>query len=172
MKQLHPQPLCAADFADFGQVIECAGAQRWLINGGTTERFNDLARIEPGPGGRAIVSIFRSQPRRFPLSIAMLERHPLGSQAFVPLHAGPYLVVVASSVPRSGLPGALSAFVAQGGQGVNYAPGVWHHPLIAVGAVSDFLVVDRQGAGANCDEFTLAEAVSLVFAPPEPAPAD
>lgn len=163
MKRLIAQPLRAAAFAAFGEVIECAGARRLLINGGTTERFHDLARIDPGPGGRAIVSIFRGQPRTFPLTIAMLERHPLGSQAFVPLHARPYLVVVAPCEPGSGLPGAPQAFVARGGQGVNYAPGVWHHPLIAVGEVSDFLVIDRQGEGANCDEFMLPEALALSF---------
>jgi ureidoglycolate lyase len=164
MTLLRPQPLAAANFAAFGEVIECAGAKRLLINGGTTERFHDLARIDPGPAGRAIVSIFRGQPREFPLTISMVERHPLGSQAFVPLQARPYLVVVAESDAQSGLPGALHAFVAQGGQGVNYAPGVWHHPLIAVGAVSDFLVIDRQGDGANCDELALAKPVSLLFA--------
>lgn len=170
MSALRPQPLSAAAFAAFGEVIECAGAQRLLINGGTTERFNDLARIDPGAGGRAIVSIFRGQPRGFPLAISMLERHPLGSQAFYPLDARPYLVVVAPSDCERGLPGRAHAFLARGDQGVNYAPGVWHHPLIAVGAVSDFLVIDRQGAGNNCDEFVLPAPLSLVFDPADLAP--
>ena len=121
----------------------------------------DLAKIEPGDGGRAIVSIFRGQPRSFPMTIAMMERHPLGSQAFVPMQNRPYLVVVAESLVGSKKPGRVHAFIARGDQGVNYATGVWHHPLIAVDEVCDFLVVDRQGEGHNCDEFTLAQALSL-----------
>jgi ureidoglycolate lyase len=161
IRRLLPRPLTAEAFAPFGDVIECAGATHFPINGGTTERFHDLARIEPGAGGRVIVSIFRGQPRTYPFEIAMVERHPLASQAFVPLHGRPYLVVVAESV--AGVPGPLHAFVARPEQGVNYAPGVWHHPLLVVGEVSDFLVIDRQGEGPNCDEVLLAEPALLEF---------
>ena len=161
MIALRPQPLTAEAFAPFGDVIQCEGARHFPINGGTTERYHDLAKIEPGDGGRAIVSIFRGQPRSFPLPIAMMERHPLGSQAFVPMQNRPYLVVVAESLADSKEPGKVHAFIARGDQGVNYAAGVWHHPLIAVDEVSDFLVVDRQGEGHNCDEFTLDQALSL-----------
>jgi len=163
MNLLRPLPLTARAFAPFGEVIQCEGAQHFPINADTTERFHDLARIEPGADGRVIVSIFRAQPRDFPFSIAMLERHPLGSQAFMPLQGRPYLVVVAESNPLTAEPGALHAFVARGDQGVNYSPGVWHHPLIAVGEVSDFLVIDRQGDGLNCDEFALPEVAWLEF---------
>ena len=160
MNTLHAVPLTAAAFAPFGEVIEVEGARHFPINGGTTERYHDLARIEPGAGGRAIVSIFRGQPRRFPLVIDMLERHPLGSQAFMPLQGRPYLVVVAAPGAQ---PGRLHAFVARGDQGVNYRPGTWHFPLIAVGEVSDFLVIDRQGDGANCDELRLTAPTSLAL---------
>ncbi|MBI3525897.1 MAG: ureidoglycolate lyase [Betaproteobacteria bacterium] len=163
MKLLQPQPLTAEAFAPFGEVIQCQGAQHFPINEGTTERFHDLARIEPGANGRAIVSIFRGQPRSFPLLIAMMERHPLGSQAFVPMQGQPYLVVVAE--PGAQAPGNLHAFLARGDQGVNYAPGVWHHPLIAVGEVSHFLVIDRQGDGSNCDEVILPEKMLLELPP-------
>lgn len=163
MMVLRPQPLTAVAFAPFGNVIECEGAQHFPINGGTTERYHDLAKIEPGEGGRAIVSIFRGQPRSFPMPIAMMERHPLGSQAFVPMQNRAYLVVVAESLAGSKEPGSVHAFIARGDQGVNYAPGVWHHPLIAVDEVSDFLVVDRQGEGRNCDEFTLTQALLLEY---------
>lgn len=161
MKPLRPRPLTADAFAPFGDVIQTEGAQHFSINGGNTERFHDLARIEPGQEGRAIVSIFRGQARSYPFPIAMVERHPLGSQAFMPLNGRPYLVVVAESLADGGGPGALHAFVARGDQGVNYAPGVWHHPLLAVGEVSDFLVIDRQGSGHNCDEVPLDEPVLL-----------
>lgn len=149
---LRVEPLTREAFAPFGEVIEASDAVRhFTINAGNTERYHDLARIEPGPEGRVIVSIFRGQPRALPFTVTMMERHPLASQAFVPLSGRPYLVVVAPAgeAPRVD---TLRVFLARGEQGVNYAPGVWHHPLLALEAVSDFLVVDRAGPGHNCDE--------------------
>lgn len=155
VQPLAVQPLSREAFAPFGEVIEASEAVRhFTINAGNTERYHDLARIEPGPDGRVIVSIFRGQPRTLPFTVSMMERHPLASQAFVPLSAKPYLVVVA---PAGEAPSAetLKVFLARGDQGVNYAPGVWHHPLLALEAVCDFLVVDRAGPGHNCDEVSL-----------------
>ncbi len=97
------------------------------------------------------------------MTIAMMERHPLGSQAFITVQNRPYLVVVAESVVNSKEPGRGHAFIARGDQGVNYATDLWHHPSIAVDEVSDFFLVDRQGDGHNCDEFTLAQALSLEY---------
>ncbi len=168
MNRLALQPLSTHAFAPFGDVLACEGARHYPINEGTTQRYHDLAHIDAGPQGRAIVSIFRGQPRSFPLPITMLERHPLGSQAFMPLQRRPYLVVVAEPGRQSSVPGRLHAFVAQGEQGVNYAPGVWHHPLIAVDQVSDFLVIDRAGPGNNCDEVRLAQGYLLEY--PQHAP--
>lgn len=155
---LRVEALERSAFAPFGDVIEASAAVRHFpINAGNTERYHDLAQIEPGPDGRAIVSIFRGQPRRLPFAVAMMERHPLGSQAFMPLSGRPYLVVVA---PAGAPPCAadLRVFLARGDQGVNYAPGVWHHPLLALGAVCDFLVIDRGGGTPNCDEVRLPGA--------------
>lgn len=149
MKPLPVEPLSRETFAPFGDVIEASEAVRhFSINAGNTERYHDLARLEPGDDGRMIVSIFRGQPRTLPFAVTMVERHPRGSQAFIPLNGRDYLVVVASA-PE---PAALRCFLARGDQGVNYAPGTWHHPLLALEAVSDFLVLDRSGPGANCDE--------------------
>ena len=159
--RLVPEPLTASAFAAFGDVIEASdAAHHFPINAGNTERYHDLARIEPGPGGHAIVSIFRGQPRPLPFEVTLMERHPLGSQAFVPLSGRPYLVVVA---PAGAVPSArdLRVFLARGNQGVNYARGVWHHPLLALDATSDFLVIDRAGDGPNCDEITLDEPASI-----------
>jgi len=158
------QALTAQAFAPFGQVLACEGARHYPINEGTTQRYDDLARIDAAPPGRVIVSIFRGQPRTFPLPITMLERHRLGSQTFVPLQGTPYLVVVAEPGSPDSVPGRLHAFHARGDQGVNYAPGVWHHPLIAVGQVSDFLVIDRRGDERDCDEAELAQAYLLEHA--------
>ncbi len=149
------QPLTREAFAPFGEVIEASdAAQHFTINAGNTERYHDLARIEPGPDGRVIVSLFRGQPRTLPFTVTMMERHPLASQAFIPMSGKPYLVVVA---PAGEPPKVedLKVFLARGDQGVNYATGVWHHPLLALEAVCDFLVVDRSGPGHNCDEVQL-----------------
>lgn len=152
---LTPQPLTREAFAPFGEVIEASDAVRhFTINVGNTERYHDLAQIEAGPDGKVIVSIFRGQPRTLPFSVEMMERHPLASQAFIPMSGKPYLVVVA---PAGAAPKAedLRVFLARGDQGVNYATGVWHHPLLALDTVCDFLVVDRSGSTPNCDEVIL-----------------
>jgi len=144
-------------FAAFGDVIETEDARHFPINGGNTERFHDLCRLEPGTDGHIIASIFRGQARPLPFTVSMMERHPLGSQAFMPLHGRSYLVVVAPAGPAPQLTD-LMAFLATGKQGVNYAPGVWHHPLLVLGQTSDFLVLDRAGPGGNCDEVLLDRA--------------
>ncbi len=158
------EPLTAEAFAPFGEVIEASDiAQHFPINGGNTERFHDLARLDPGVGGRVIASIFRGAPRALPFTVRLMERHPLASQTFMPLFdcgntgesGRPYLIVVA---PRGPAPVAeqLRCFLAQAHQGANYAAGVWHHPLLALYASSDFMVLDRDGPGDNCDEVVIA----------------
>lgn len=159
MRDLVPEPLTADAFAPFGEVIEASGrAEQIAINYGATTRFNDLADVEVGADGRAIVSIFRSRPLD-PVVLKVFERHPLGSQAFMPLQGRRYLVAVA---PRGDFdPAAVRVFRAAPGQGVNYARGVWHHYLLALEAESDFLVVDREGPGENLDELFLDEAQQI-----------
>lgn len=157
MKILSPQSLTAESFAVFGDVIEANDlVKHFTINGGNTERYHDLANIDVGEDGKVIVSIFRGQERQLPFTIEMMERHPKGCQTFIPMSGHPYLVVVA---PANEVPKAdnLSLFIARPNQGVNYAKGVWHHPLLALGGVSDFLVIDRSGPGNNCDEIQLEE---------------
>ncbi|PXW27672.1 ureidoglycolate lyase [Paraburkholderia caballeronis] len=154
------EPLTREAFAPFGDVIELAGAKQIPINLGTTIRYHDLAKIDVADeSGRPLVNVFRGQPRTLPFEVTMMERHPLGSQAFVPLNDRPYLVVVA---PAGDLdPAAIRAFVTSGWQGVNYAKGVWHHPLLALGEVSDFIVVDRGGDGLNLNEQDLPDSLWL-----------
>lgn len=152
MPALSIEPLSREAFRPFGEVIDTQDRDSFLINGDSTRRYHALARVELArPDDTAIISIFRAQARTLPLHIDMLERHPLGSQAFIPLHGQSYLVVVA---PPAGQPqpGCVRAFLARAGQGVNYACGVWHYPLIAL-SNGDFLVVDRSGTGNNCDEY-------------------
>ena len=154
------EPLTREAFAPFGDVIELEGAKQIPINLGTTIRYHDLAKIDVADeSGRPLVNVFRGQPRTLPFEVTMMERHPRGSQAFVPLNDRPYLVVVA---PAGDLdPAAIRAFVTSGWQGVNYAKGVWHHPLLALGEVSDFIVVDRGGDGLNLNEQDLPESLWL-----------
>ena len=155
MREIIPQPLTADAFAPFGDVIEASdSAEQIPINYGYTTRFHDLAGIEVGEG-RAIVSLFRALPLDPPL-LKIVERHPLGSQAFMPLNGRPYLVAVAPAGDFD--PTKLTVFRAGSHQGVNYARGTWHHFLLALGAESDFLVIDREGPGDNLDEIELAEA--------------
>ncbi|MBI3528470.1 MAG: ureidoglycolate lyase [Betaproteobacteria bacterium] len=148
---LEVRPLTRAGFARFGDVIETDGSRSFAINDGTAMRFNDLAQIDVSmQGGRTALSVFRGQPVRFPLQLSEVERHPLGSQAFVPVGVIPFLIVVAAD-GTDGRPGEPFAFLSNGRQGVNYARGVWHHPLLSLGGVSDFLVVERAGPSENCD---------------------
>ncbi|WP_288903366.1 ureidoglycolate lyase [uncultured Sneathiella sp.] len=146
------QPLTREAFAPFGDVIQTDGAENFLINEGSTIRFHDLANIETDPEGKVLVNIFRASPLDYPLAIRLVERHPKGSQAFVPLNNRPYLVLVAPK-GESVRPEDIRVFMAKGHQGVNYHVGTWHHPVLALEEVSDFLVIDRGGAGNNCDEF-------------------
>lgn len=153
------EPLTADAFAPFGQVIEADHARSFLINGGRTRRYDALALADCGADGTVALSIFRGTPWPSPIRIAMLERHPLGSQAFVPMERHPWLVVVA----QSAAPTACRAFLARGDQGIQIARGVWHHPLLALQPAHDFMVVDRKGPGNNLEEqhFKADETVLL-----------
>ena len=163
MRTIAPEPLTADAFAPFGDVIEATDAAEVIpINYGWTTRFNALADVAVGDG-RAIISIFRGKPLTPPV-LKVFERHPLGSQAFMPLSGRPFLVAVAPAGDFD--PAAVRVFRAKASQGVNYGKGTWHHFLLALEAESDFLVVDRDGAqGENLDEVELAEADWIAVAP-------
>ena len=145
------QPLTAEAFAPYGQVIERQGRASYAINEGSSQRFSDLAQLETDAQGRLALSIFRAQACSAPYALYCLERHPLGSQAFMPLFGQSFLVVVADP-PADALPRAqdLRVFLANGEQGINFQRGAWHHPLLAL-SDGDFLVADRLGPGENCD---------------------
>ena len=153
-------------FAAFGDVIAVAGSRHYTINDGYAERHHDLARVDVGEAdGRPLINIFRARPWLLPLRIAMVERHPLSSQAFMPLTPAPFLLVVAA--PGDALrPDGLRVFVTNGSQGVNYARGTWHHPVLALDRVTDFLVVDRGGPGENCDVVSFGDEAPTIDWPP------
>ena len=150
------RPLTREAFAEFGDVIDTDWANHYPINGGMTERYHDLAGIEViGRNARVLISIFRGKPYAFPLELKLVERHPLGSQAFIPLGGRPYLVVVCHDTADG--PGEPRAFVAGPSQGVNYPRNRWHAVLTPIGEPQDFLVVDRGGDGVNVGEHHFAE---------------
>jgi ureidoglycolate lyase len=164
-KSLEILPLTRSAFAPYGDVIEADPSTMRLINNGTTERFHALAEpVVVGQPERLIFNIFRGQPRRFPYEVGMMERHPYGSQSFVPLSGRPFLVGV--SQDEDGKPGPPRIFLARADQGVNYFADTWHHPLMALGEVSDFLVVDRDNTAANLEEFFFEEP--YLIAEPRP----
>ncbi|MDO8359708.1 MAG: ureidoglycolate lyase [Devosia sp.] len=156
MRPLTPEPLTRESFAPFGQVIETAGAHHYPINSGNCERFHDLARVElGGVHARPLISIIHGRHYALPLTVGMVERHPLGSQAFYPLSVHPFLAVVAPD--QSGIPGTPRAVVTGPGQGINIAMNTWHGVLTPLVADADFLCVDRGGEGNNLEEHFFAE---------------
>jgi len=152
---LLPETLTAAAFTPFGKVIEADPASAVEINSGFTTRFHALATAETD--ARTILSIFRGRPRA--MSVGMLERHPLGSQAFMPLGGRPWLAVVAETPD----PTQCRAFLCAGHQGLQYGANVWHHPLLVIGDAQDFLVVDRDGDGPNLQEVFFATPCQITI---------
>lgn len=151
MREIEIRPLTSTAFARFGEVIETEGARNFPINAGKCTRYHDLAKIETtGEKARPMISLLRGEPYALPLELKMVERHPLGSQAFIPLGGNPFLVVVAEETANG--PGEPLAFRTKPGQGVNIGRNVWHGILTPLDGVSDFAVVDRGGEGVNLEE--------------------
>ncbi|MBC7729764.1 MAG: ureidoglycolate lyase [Microbacteriaceae bacterium] len=163
-----PQALTDTVFAPFGRVLQVPadGQGGHAINQGTSQRFELVAdALLTAEAGRPVVSISRALARVLPLTLVAMERHPLGSQSFVPLGAARRfaLVVAAGRVPAEALGDHLQAFVSNGTQGVLLAPGTWHHGLLALDA-GDYLVLERRGDAVDCDLADLASPVRLAWA--------
>jgi ureidoglycolate lyase len=148
-REIAAAPLRAEVFAPFGEVLEATGAPDRIINQGLCGRFHDLATLDIAEG-RAGLSLFRPEARALPYRLEMVERHPLGSQAFLPMTRDPFLVVVAPD--ENGTPGRPRAFLTAPGQGINIARNVWHGVLTPLAADTLFAVIDRIGEGANLEE--------------------
>lgn len=161
MQTIKIQPLDAESFASFGEVIACKGNDFFHINDQHTERYHALAEAQTDV--KVGLSIFKNiQITEIPFEISMLERHPLGSQAFIPMQGQQFLIVVAPGLDheRPDL-NQIQAFITDGSQGVNYRAGTWHHPLLTLEAPSDFVVVDRIGTGPNCDVYSFPEKIRI-----------
>ncbi|SMX44876.1 ureidoglycolate lyase [Actibacterium lipolyticum] len=155
------QPLTAQAFAPFGDVLDCAGDPDKIINQGLCGRFHDRAQMDFGPDGRAGISLFKAQPRALPLTLDLMERHPDGSQAFIPMSEHPFLVITAPD--DGGKPGAPLAFLTSPGQGINFHRGTWHGVLTPLHAPGLFAVIDRIGNTPNLEEHTLTPHYTVQF---------
>ncbi|MEE4346901.1 MAG: ureidoglycolate lyase [Paracoccaceae bacterium] len=147
------RPLTAQNFAPYGDVLEAEGQADKIINQGFCGRWHDRASLDFGPDGRAGISIFKAEPRRLPYTLDLLERHPEGSQAFIPMSMTEWLVIVAEDAGPA--PGPIAAFIAAPGQGINLHRGTWHGVLTPLHAPGLFAVIDRIGTTPNLQEFPL-----------------
>ncbi|WOI56553.1 ureidoglycolate lyase [Palleronia sp. LCG004] len=154
------RPLDPEAFHAFGDVIDTSGAPDKVINQGLCGRFHDRARLDFGDG-HAGISLFDAVPRQMPYQLDLLERHPAGSQAFVPMSPDPFLVIVAED--EGDRPGRINAFVTAQGQAVNLLRGTWHGVLTPLGPSGLFAVIDRIGPGDNLEEYPLPRPVMVTL---------
>lgn len=153
-RTIAPLPLTSAAFGPFGDVLAAEGPPDRLINAGLCGRWHDRARLD-FDGGRAGISVLDAVPRRLPYAFTLVERHPLGSQAFLPMTLNPFLVIVAPD--QDGRPGNPMAFLAPPGFGVNLHRGTWHGVLTPLHGPGLFAVIDRIGDGLNLVEHHFPE---------------
>ena len=147
-KIIKPIPITKKDFIKFGDVISTKEIKALEINNGFAKRYDGIANLNTGSeNGETTISIFSALKRKFPMKIDMMEKHPLGSQAFIPMKETTFLVFVAPEGDAPDL-NKIESFIIPPGIGINYNPGIWHFPLISTEDM-DFLVVDRKGPGDN-----------------------
>ncbi|MEP5761383.1 MAG: ureidoglycolate lyase [Litoreibacter sp.] len=158
MQRIQAKPLTPAGFSRFGDVLDCTGAPDKLINAGLCGRYHDRAQIDVSDG-RAGISLFHADARSLPYELTLLERHPDGSQAFIPMSYQPFLILTAEG--QGAHPGQVHAFISAAGQAINFHRGTWHGVLTPLHAPGLFAVVDRIGEGPNLEEYTLPEPILI-----------
>ena len=147
-KNIKPISVNRSNFAEFGDLISTSDINPIDINAGYAKRFDNLADVNTlKNGGTTIVSIFSASKRTFPMTIDMMEKHPLGSQAFIPMKETTFLCFVAPTGEAPDI-NKIQSFIIPPKNGINYKPGVWHFPLIST-EDTNFLVIDRKGKGEN-----------------------
>jgi ureidoglycolate lyase len=151
-RTIHTKPLTVASFSPYGNVLQLKESPDKLINQGLCGRHHDLAALDFSDG-RAGISLFDAEPRNLPYRLDMMERHPAGSQAFIPMSMTSYLVIVAPDA--DGMPGQPEAFLTKPGQGINLHRNTWHGVLPPLQAPGLFAVIDRIGDGDNLQEHWL-----------------
>ena len=145
---IKPIPMTKENFSKFGDMIGTENIKPIEINNGYANRFDDIAKIDTANNnGETTISIFSAFKRSFPMKIDMMEKHPLGTQAFIPMKETTFLTLVAPEGKKLEMD-KIESFVVPKGKGVNYKTGIWHFPLISTEDM-DFLVVDRKGPGEN-----------------------
>ena len=145
---IKPKKITRKNFQKFGDLISVKKKKSININDGYAKRFDNLCRINTSSKrGKTIMSIFSAKKRKFPMNINMMEKHPLGSQAFIPMKETTFLAFVAPEGDKPDLT-KIESFIIPKGIGINYNPGIWHFPLISTEDMN-FLVVDRLGEGDN-----------------------
>ena len=152
------EPLTNEAFAPFGDVLDCAGDPDKIINAGLCGRYHDRAQMDFGPDGRAGISIFRAEKRAMPYTCDLLERHPEGSQAFIPMSENPFLVIVAEDDNGPVHP---RAFLTAPGQGINFHRNTWHGVLTPLTDPGLFAVIDRIGNTPNLEEHVLKNPLRI-----------
>lgn len=158
MNVIKAHPLTAEAFAPFGDLLDCTGEADKIINQGLCGRFHDRAALDFSDG-KAGISLFNAQPRSFPYELDMMERHPDGSQAFIPMSEHSFLVIVAQD--NNGEPGNPQAFITKSGQAINYHRNIWHGVCAPLTSPGLFAVVDRIGSGENLHEHWFNDPVII-----------
>ena len=147
-KIIKPIKISKSNFSAYGDLISTDDINPMDINAGYAKRFDDLANVDTSiDGGKTIVSIFSALKRTFPMKIDMMEKHPLGSQAFMPMKETTFLSFVAPAGESPEI-SKIQSFIIPPKTGINYKPGIWHFPLIST-EDTNFLVIDRKGDGNN-----------------------
>ncbi len=156
MQTIHIQQMDAEAFAPYGDLIDFDRDASYKINSEMCDRYHALAKVDLiDKDANSIISLGRAKPYKLPLTLEMVERHPLGSQAFIPLQSNSFLVVVAPETDDG--PGIPLAFLTRPGQGINYLRNTWHSVLTPLEKPTDFLIVDRDGDGGNLEEHFFSE---------------
>ena len=161
------EPLTREGFAPYGDVVESDGRDSMPMNAGMAKRFHAVAEVDAiGEDARGVISVIEAKLFEMPKSVTFVERHELGSQAFIPLDDSPFLVVVAPPTDTVDVT-KMKAFITNGKQGINYHRGTWHHVLLTPFAPMRFICVDRAGKGDNCEEFWFDEDQQPLLTPVE-----
>lgn len=166
MKSIPITDITQTAFAPFGQIIDTSGTPDKIINQGLCGRYHDRVALD-FPTGRAGVSLFKAEPRSLPLTLEMVERHPEGSQLFIPMSEHGFLVIVAPD--DHGTPGTPHAFMTAPGQAINFYRGTWHGVLTPLSEPGLFAVVDRIGPGDNLQEHWFDAPYCVDLAPQDPS---
>ena len=158
--QIRLKPLTETAFAEFGDVLAVKAEPDQIINQGMCGRHHDLAKLEFSGGAQAGISVFDATPRALPYTLDMMERHPKGSQAFVPMHDASFLVIVAAD--EDGQPGRPQAFLTAPHTGINIHKNIWHGVLTPLSAPGLFAVIDRIGNDTNLEEHWFDKTYTVI----------